>query len=385
MPLDLSQTPARGSANWDTWLNARLAQAAALADIPAASGGGTSLNVKASPYNAKGDGTTDDTAAVQAALNAADTAGGSTVYFPHGNYLVGPLTVRNSTFIRADGWNTTVKLRNGGNGYIFTFAMADNTQLITSGGVRDIRLDCNSGNQSAASGGVNLDYTTHVVIDHVSITSPYHAGVMHSANPAGSGWPFGNTISNCEINLGNQSPDAANSGYAIDMQSAEESYIFANEFSFNGKAHYSEGVTGNNSVWGNTFEYGKTGLQTNGSRGSWSANHFDTVSGDHFRVTGNENVIYGNTAFEIGVGNFGQASWLRLAYGATANNVYGNLAISSGTAGTTRSWVQEEGGTSKNYIHGNTFRVRGALGVGALEQNGTANLYQNNVGIDILL
>lgn len=39
------------------------------------------INIKASPYNAVGDGSTDDTAAIQAALNT-----GGTIVFPQGNY-----------------------------------------------------------------------------------------------------------------------------------------------------------------------------------------------------------------------------------------------------------------------------------------------------------
>ena len=45
-------------------------------------------NVKAAAYGAKGDGTTDDTAAIQSALNAAASAGGGIVFFPSGTYLV---------------------------------------------------------------------------------------------------------------------------------------------------------------------------------------------------------------------------------------------------------------------------------------------------------
>lgn len=52
------------------------------------------FNVKAAPYNAAGNGTTNDTAAFQAALNAAGAAGGGTVYVPAGRYnITGHLSV----------------------------------------------------------------------------------------------------------------------------------------------------------------------------------------------------------------------------------------------------------------------------------------------------
>lgn len=55
-------------------------------------GGGTSLytvNVKDSPYNAAGNGVTDDTVAIQAAIDAVSALGGGRIYFPPGTYLVG--------------------------------------------------------------------------------------------------------------------------------------------------------------------------------------------------------------------------------------------------------------------------------------------------------
>jgi len=46
------------------------------------------FDVTAAPYNAVGDGITNDTTGIQAALDAAVTAGGGIVYFPLGDYLI---------------------------------------------------------------------------------------------------------------------------------------------------------------------------------------------------------------------------------------------------------------------------------------------------------
>lgn len=77
------------------------------------------LNVKQSPFNAKGDGTTDDTTAIQAAITAA-TAGGHALYFPPGTYLfLPPLTIADvqglNVFASARG-GTTLKCGAGTSG-----------------------------------------------------------------------------------------------------------------------------------------------------------------------------------------------------------------------------------------------------------------------------
>jgi hypothetical protein len=48
-------------------------------------------------YGAKGDGKTDNTSAIQMALNAAQTAGGGTVTIPSGTFLSGPIVIHSST------------------------------------------------------------------------------------------------------------------------------------------------------------------------------------------------------------------------------------------------------------------------------------------------
>lgn len=53
-------------------------------------------------YGAIGDGTTTNTAAIQNAINAANTAGGGTVEIPVGTFLCGPLTFKSSINLQLD-------------------------------------------------------------------------------------------------------------------------------------------------------------------------------------------------------------------------------------------------------------------------------------------
>jgi len=61
-------------------------------------GSGSSVVINVKTYGAVGDGATDDTAAVNAALAAAYAAGGGVIYFPAGTYLMaGALTIPNDS------------------------------------------------------------------------------------------------------------------------------------------------------------------------------------------------------------------------------------------------------------------------------------------------
>jgi polygalacturonase len=63
-------------------------------------------------YGAKGDGVTQDTAAIQKALDECGKAGGGTVRFPAGVYLSRPISIRNKTTVELDAGATLQATKN---------------------------------------------------------------------------------------------------------------------------------------------------------------------------------------------------------------------------------------------------------------------------------
>lgn len=74
-----------------------------------------------SSYGAKGDGVTDDTAAIQAALTASGSAGGGVVYAPRGDYVVsGGLSIPQNVVFRGAGSGTNLIVADTGTLDLFT-------------------------------------------------------------------------------------------------------------------------------------------------------------------------------------------------------------------------------------------------------------------------
>jgi hypothetical protein len=107
------------------------------------------INAKASPYKARGDGSTNDTAALQAALAAA-SSGSRALYIPAGTYLLGAqLTLPSNVEVFGDGMDRTILKVGTGTTESHPIQNADTTNGNTNITVRDLTID---GNKAAITG-----------------------------------------------------------------------------------------------------------------------------------------------------------------------------------------------------------------------------------------
>ena len=125
--------------------------------------GGGPTNVKS--FGAKGDGATDDTTAIQAALDHLDSIGGGALYFPEGRYAVSSyLSVPSHTTIRGSGRQSSriVSAYSGGGGATAGESLRNGSGLITAS-------------------PINSSSPIHVVIEDIGIenTNPENMGAAY--------------------------------------------------------------------------------------------------------------------------------------------------------------------------------------------------------------
>jgi hypothetical protein len=140
-------------------------------------------NVK--QYGAKGDGTTDDTAAIQAAISAASTGG--VIFLPVGSYLIStPLTLSvANTALMGVGFGSTIIASSSFSGAQMILCSAANT------GVFDLALQ----------GGPSTTYSSNPAINCIQITGAINVQIQGLLISSVNGWAIQSTATSGQANL----------------------------------------------------------------------------------------------------------------------------------------------------------------------------------------
>lgn len=134
-------------------------------------------NVKS--YGAKGDGVTDDAAAINAAIIAIGGEGGGILYFPPGTYLVkSNVALKSKVIVRGAGVGaTTIKAATGVTTAPLRALAADAVEDLA---IQDLTVD---GNYTVFAGnvyGIHLSEAVRPLVTNVRVKDTYHIGIFAS-------------------------------------------------------------------------------------------------------------------------------------------------------------------------------------------------------------
>lgn len=351
------------------------------------------FNVKL--YGAKGDGVTDDTAAIQAAINAAVAAGGGVVFFPLGTYVL-------SSALSVTGDN--IILKGAGWGSVLQPTTNANTDIIATGipgtvgasgyiryylGVEQLKLDGSkmSGTTLGQGNGIHWYGARYSYIDRVFFYHiPNWAALLEGDNTTpGFNFGYDNVISRCKFDLcaanvmfdGCEGNDLVNCrlDYALATTSASQG-------AFGARGTYANHVylnSGYNYVAGNVI--GKGGSYTTPAVYATNSGPCRII-GNRFDQVRNQAVVLnaGNHEFAFNaVGSPGSAGTgvPGVQLGSSNNRVVGNsFDVTAGAISATYA-IQELGGPFYNNVIADNNCLPGTQGVIKISASSTTKIHDN--------
>lgn len=380
-------------------LSATLLKANNLSDLPNVATARANLNVPkrstfdVKDYGAAGDGTADDTTAINNAIAAADTAGGGTVYFPPGTYK----TTANITL-----WADNVVLRGANKGCTTirpasgsTFDVIADPIPGTAGtagftqhyqGIENLTLDCSlmASTTNGRGNGIHFYGAISCYVRDVIINAcPNYAVVLDgdATNFSTKVEVKGNIFQSCGGGLlatfSDESSFLYNSVTGANLNTASTQPMFDGPDNIGYPVRIKSGfgiVEGN--IIGFSGTYTSPALQVESSEPMRIANNrFNQCRYQAIRCIGDNNIIEGN---QIGnASSVGSVEAVRL--GSKNNIVIGNrFDLIAGAAHYTYC-VYEPSAKGSNVVLGNQV-VAGTSGTIHMDPSSTLNQVANNVG-----
>lgn len=326
-------------------------------------------NVQDATYGAKGDGITDDTAAIQAAIAAASAAGGGIVFFPTGTYkITATLTVShdNIALVGAD-WGAILSWAGAAAGTM--------VQVTAPGGAGNFRYGIKiaelfiNGNSIASVVGLDLQSCYGMLIDHIRIR--FVNGICIHDDGIGGAFGAYNHIRNCHI--------SDSSGVGVQTDNSEWLEVTGCHFGFFNNAGVGKAIFLQNlncQIHSNQFDHNDISIECDfAGRHHITQNQFDRGATNYVKIRGADNCIIDENIFAGDNQTTGVDMIAITDAGSHANIISDNNAVSGG------GWTNFVNETTPvtavgNYVHGNV-----AGGYGILLTAGVSYSFDNSEAI----
>ena len=366
---------------------------------PVTDSGGQVFNVKASAYagGAKGDGITDDTAAILAAVAACMAAGGGIVLFPVGIYVTSASIVIPADYVHllGAGFATVIQPASGANFDVISTAIPSAAGV--SGYTRnyisaeEMKLDCSkmTGTTAGKGNGIHFYGVRYSRIARVFVSGSPNWAVVLDGDNTGPGNNFGYNVLVREVisDLGaagilTYSCEAcwiedcllkyAKSACAASQPAAGSKGTYATHIDLDSGYSW---VTG--CVLGKGGTYNAPAILTeNSGPCKILGNRFDQVRAACIELRGGNHIFADNAMSSPGSA---AAGWEAIRLSSNGNTVKNNVIDNTaGTIGITYSIADGGSARSNNIIEGNHLWT-GTSGV-ISETAGSTNQVRNNAG-----
>jgi hypothetical protein len=341
-------------------------------------------------YGVTANGTTNDAAAFQSAIDAA-VAASKPLFVQPGTIMIGtPLSISAPVTIIGSGREETIlKAVTALNDYVIKFTGGTAGVGIVGAHFADFAVDGNSADQTAG-GAILANGAVQCSFERLHLFSVYNWGLVLGPITGGA---FGhhNRIISC---LFDNSGGSAGNGGGVNITSNDENWFVASDFEFLGGTTAPIGTNpvmlydqaGLQTIMGCCFVSGSNNciaIRVQNTKGTKITNStFDGIGGDSIFVAANKCVITENLFTGMGDSGAVPASGVHLEFNTHYNIVSSNSLETSTVAGKTRSLIREEGtgGSGDNIIEGNAMSQNTAPTVALLESGGTNTILRNNIG-----